>query len=104
MTALLEKAWEQVSQLPEPEQDEVAALLLKTLEQKESPVQPGEGRQPGSAKGLIWMSPDFEEPLEEFEQTKNVPEEPRPYFGSAKGLGHMMPDFEEPLEDFKEYM
>lgn len=90
MTALLEKAWQQVSRLPDTEQDEVAAILLKTLEQKESLMQPGEDRQPGSAKGLIWMSPDFEEP--------------RPYFGSAKGLGRMMPDFEEPLEDFKDYM
>ena len=25
-------------------------------------------RQPGSAKGLIWMSDDFEEPLEEFQE------------------------------------
>jgi antitoxin (DNA-binding transcriptional repressor) of toxin-antitoxin stability system len=25
-------------------------------------------RKPGSAKGLIWMSDDFEEPLEEFKE------------------------------------
>jgi antitoxin (DNA-binding transcriptional repressor) of toxin-antitoxin stability system len=25
-------------------------------------------RQPGSAKGLIWMSDDFDEPLEEFKE------------------------------------
>jgi antitoxin (DNA-binding transcriptional repressor) of toxin-antitoxin stability system len=25
-------------------------------------------RQPGSAKGTIWMSDDFEEPLEEFQE------------------------------------
>jgi antitoxin (DNA-binding transcriptional repressor) of toxin-antitoxin stability system len=25
-------------------------------------------RQPGSAKGSIWMSDDFEEPLEEFQE------------------------------------
>jgi antitoxin (DNA-binding transcriptional repressor) of toxin-antitoxin stability system len=25
-------------------------------------------RKPGSAKGLIWMSDDFEEPLEEFQE------------------------------------
>ncbi|MDQ2798189.1 MAG: DUF2281 domain-containing protein [Armatimonadota bacterium] len=103
MTALLEKAWEQVTQLPDAKQDEVAALVLKTLEKKDE--EPPEARpQFGSAKGLVWMSPDFEEPLEELGQMKNGPEEPRPYFGSAKGLGRMMPDFEEPLEDFKDYM
>lgn len=65
MTALLEKAWQQVTQLPETEQDEMATLVLKTLEQKKD--EPLEARpQFGSAKGLIWMSPDFEEPLEDF--------------------------------------
>jgi hypothetical protein len=27
---------------------------------------PGEPRKPGSAKGLIWMSDDFDDPLEDF--------------------------------------
>lgn len=30
------------------------------------PAQTKKPRQPGSAKGQVWMSDDFEEPLEEF--------------------------------------
>jgi antitoxin (DNA-binding transcriptional repressor) of toxin-antitoxin stability system len=30
--------------------------------------QPAKKRQRGSAKGQIWMSPDFDEPLEDFEE------------------------------------
>ncbi|AKV69957.1 MAG: type II toxin-antitoxin system Phd/YefM family antitoxin, partial [Microcystis sp.] len=29
---------------------------------------PPKRRQSGSAKGLIWMSPDFDEPLEDFSE------------------------------------
>jgi prevent-host-death family protein len=33
------------------------------------PIEPVKSdRKPGSAKGLIWMSDDFEEPLEEFRE------------------------------------
>jgi len=33
---------------------------------KLSPTTPAKSRQPGSAKGQVWMSKDFDEPLEEF--------------------------------------
>lgn len=64
-------------------------------------------RQPGSAKGMVWMSDDFNEPLEDFENTQSTlstSTKPRPKFGSAKGLIEMSDDFDEPLEDFKDYM
>lgn len=32
------------------------------------PASPIKNRQPGSAKGQVWMSDDFDEPLEEFEE------------------------------------
>jgi antitoxin (DNA-binding transcriptional repressor) of toxin-antitoxin stability system len=31
-------------------------------------AQPKKRRQSGSAKGLIWMSPDFDQPLEDFDE------------------------------------
>jgi antitoxin (DNA-binding transcriptional repressor) of toxin-antitoxin stability system len=31
-------------------------------------AQPKKHRQSGSAKGLIWMSPDFDQPLEDFDE------------------------------------
>ena len=31
-------------------------------------AQPKKRRQSGSAKGLIWMSPDFDQPLEDFSE------------------------------------
>ena len=53
----------------------------------------------GSAKGEIWMSEDFDEPLE------FTSEKPRPVFGSGKGwFTDMADDFDEPLEDFEDYM
>lgn len=54
----------------------------------------------GSAKGMVWMSEDFDEPLEEFKDHAK----PRPKFGSAKGLIKINDDFDEPLEDFRDYM
>lgn len=30
------------------------------------PITPVKSRQPGSAKGQVWMSEDFDEPLEDF--------------------------------------
>ena len=68
MTKLLEKAVAQVRQLPDAQQDAAALALLKTLEQF-IPKGVGEALpQPrfGSAKGLVWMSDDFDEPLEDF--------------------------------------
>ncbi|MDJ0659907.1 MAG: DUF2281 domain-containing protein [Crocosphaera sp.] len=32
---------------------------------------PKKRRQSGSAKGKIWMSPDFDEPLEDFEEYRS---------------------------------
>ena len=73
MTALLEKVLAQAAQLSEPEQDAVAARLLQTLteyeqeketEEKQTKAKPRP--QFGSARGLGYMTEDFEEPLEEF--------------------------------------
>ncbi|NBD32019.1 MAG: DUF2281 domain-containing protein [Cyanobacteria bacterium] len=33
---------------------------------KLTPTTPAKSRQPGSAKGQVWMSEDFDEPLEDF--------------------------------------
>ena len=33
-----------------------------------TPKQPVKNRKPGSAKGKVWMSEDFDKPLEEFNQ------------------------------------
>lgn len=57
-------------------------------------------RQPGSAKGQVWMNDDFEKDFDD----KSISTKPRPKFGSAKGLIEMSDDFDEPLEDFKDYM
>ena len=35
---------------------------------KLTPTTPVKHRQPGSAKGLVWMSDDFDEPLEDFKE------------------------------------
>lgn len=56
MTALLEQVFAQASQLPEGEQDAVAAIVKQMLEdfqQDKKQGQATEDRQPGSAKGLI---------------------------------------------------
>jgi prevent-host-death family protein len=41
------------------------ATIVANAKPSESP--PGD-RVPGSAKGQIWMSPDFDEPLDEFRE------------------------------------
>ena len=60
----------------------IESLLQSALEgeeivitQNERPIlkliqlaQPAKRRQRGSAKGQIWMSPDFDEPLEDFRE------------------------------------
>ena len=58
-----EKIFEKAQTLPEPAQ----AALLKLIESMESP-KASEKPKPkfGSAKGLIHIAPDFDEPLEDF--------------------------------------
>ncbi len=67
MTALLEQAVAQVRQLSDVEQDAAAKLLLEAVAEFQQ-GKPEELPRPkfGSAKGLIWMAPDFDEPLEDF--------------------------------------
>ena len=67
-------------------------------------------RVPGSAKGLIHIPNNFDDPLEDFAEYMPAKEslvaEKHPLvFGSAKSfLVQMSDDFDEPLEDFAEYM
>lgn len=71
MTALLKKVLAQVPQLPETEQDAVAARLLQTLaELGQENKQAGKKPRPqfGSAKGMFTLSPDFDEPITDFEE------------------------------------
>lgn len=71
MTALLEKVLAQVSQLPDTEQDAVAARLLQTLtefEQENKQADKKPRPQFGSAKGMFTLSPDFDEPITDFEE------------------------------------
>ncbi len=71
MTALLEKIFSQVSQLPDAEQEAVAAHLLHTLQEfTQDKSRSGTKPRPqfGSAKGMFWMSDDFDSPLEDFEE------------------------------------
>lgn len=71
MTALLEKAWGQVSQLPEAEQDTVAAQLMRALVALGGENAPG-GEKPrpqfGSARGMFTLTPDFDDPITDFEE------------------------------------
>ena len=71
MTALLEKAWGQVSQLPEAEQDAVAVQLMQTLAALGGGnAQGGEKPRPrfGSARGMFTLAPDFDDPITDFEE------------------------------------
>lgn len=68
MTTLLEKAVSKASALPEEQQDALAQILLDEMDKMAS--SPSKlRRQPvfGSAKGLIKMSDDFDDPIEGFE-------------------------------------
>lgn len=71
MTALLEKVFAQARQLPAEEQDAVAERLLRTITQwtQEKNV-PASKPHPqfGSARGLGFMTADFDEPLEDFKE------------------------------------
>jgi len=71
MTALLEKVFLQVSELPESEQEVVAARLLHTLEEftQEKNVSGNKPRPRfGSAKGMFTLAPDFDAPIMDFEE------------------------------------
>jgi hypothetical protein len=46
----------------------VEIIVLPVEELPESSGQPRKPREPGSAKGLIKMAPDFDHPLPEFEE------------------------------------
>lgn len=68
MTDLLEKAFAKASQLPEAEQNALAAAWLQMLEQSEQTHEPRSKpyRRAGSAQGLFQTSDDFDAPLEDF--------------------------------------
>ncbi len=68
MTALLEQVFAQVRQLPEDKQNTAAEAFLKALTEleREEPVTAKPGRKAGSSKGMIWMAPDYDEPLADF--------------------------------------
>lgn len=90
--SIAEKIFEKTQSLPEPTQITVLHFVEKLahdLPVKKSPP------KAGSAKGLVYIAPDFEPPTSP---------KPAPKFGSAKGLIHMADDFDAPLEDFKPYM
>ena len=57
----------------------------------------------GSLKGKIWMSDDFDAPMEEFEE-QVVPVPIESMFGCMKGKIWMSDDFDAPMEEFEEYM
>ena len=60
-----ELVYQHLKQMPES----VAAEILdfvQFLEWKQANVQSLVPRQPGSAKGLIWIADDFDAPLDEF--------------------------------------
>ncbi len=53
------------------QQAEISGLSIPTLVASSLErfyLQPKKRRQSGSAKGLIWMSPDFDQPLEDFSE------------------------------------
>ena len=55
----------QISSLPADLKQEVSDFV-EFLQQKAKAKKKLKERNPGSAKGLIKMSPDFDEPLEDF--------------------------------------
>ncbi len=65
-------------------------------------------RESGGLKDKIWMSDNFDEPLEESSNQKTSDQNPqnsKSGFGGGKGIiGYMADDFDEPLEEFKDYM
>ena len=75
MTALLEKAVEtvlaQAALLPDAEQDAIALKLQQTLTEWTQTLPPDDQKpRPrfGSAKGMFTLSPDFDDPITDFEE------------------------------------
>jgi len=62
--SVAEQIFEKAQALPEPAQKSVLALLDQLASQ--NAVSPSPAPKAGSAKGLIHMAPDFDEPLEDF--------------------------------------
>jgi Protein of unknown function (DUF2281) len=61
---------QKVSSLPDEKQAEVLDFVefLQQKEQATSDIKPKHPRQFGSAKGMIRMAENFDEPLEDFEE------------------------------------
>lgn len=73
MTALLEKAFAQARQLPAEEQDAIALKLQQTITEwiQDQPLPIDDRKscpQFGSAKGMFMLSPDFDDPITDFEE------------------------------------
>ncbi|MFZ1325080.1 MAG: DUF2281 domain-containing protein [Candidatus Contendobacter sp.] len=60
-----ELVYQHLQQLPESLVTEVFDFV-KFLEQKQPRLKNQEPRQPGSARGLLWMADDFDAPLDDF--------------------------------------
>ena len=57
-----EVVYQHLKQLPESVAAELFAFV-QFHEQRLDPAEPGLPRQPGSAKGLVWMADDFDAAL-----------------------------------------
>lgn len=60
-----ELVYEHLKQLPEPLLTEVLDFV-RYLEQKQAHAEKHLPRQPGSAKGQVWIAEDFDAPLDDF--------------------------------------
>ena len=70
MTKLLQSAIEKATKLPDQQQDDIAALMLKAIAKKA-------GERPlGLAKGTVQVPDDFNDPLPEEEVTAWYGEHP----------------------------
>ena len=64
MMSVAEQIFEKAQVLPEPAQKEVLVLVEKLAKQNTVSKKPAP--KAGSAKGLIHIAPDFDDPLEDF--------------------------------------
>jgi len=96
MTALNEK----IASLPPSLLPMVEKFIdsLPRLDENREPKQ----RQFGCMKGEIWMSDDFDAPMELGQTIRPVKKTLTP--GCMKGKIWMADDFDAPMEEFKEYM
>lgn len=62
--SVAEQIFEKAQVLPEPAQKTVLDLVERLANQNSTKTKPAP--KAGSAKGLIHMAPDFDEPLEDF--------------------------------------